>query len=583
MNLSASAVIQRVKNAPNKNLIQEGARYQSRLRVYTEPLQPKQVELETAWLEYKAHLSASYGDEKKYRRLLSFTTFPLCVVNLMREVVGGLTKVFDARNATFGFSMANERVQEQFKQVLSASKYYNTIEQAGRRALTNEPNIIQVIDFDDNSVPYVVLVCERKIKGIEFNAMGDISCVIFLHSKGKDERGGYECLAHYCEEYYRVVKIYEDGTEYLDKEVAHGIGYCPAKFIVGEALTSKDKFNRFSFLAPVLGVAQEFQEFETAHSFADRYQTWNVVQKPYSECGVEGCEGGIVHSPAVYDGEQLIEKATQHACPSCSNKSLIGPGTVVSVELDEDGKADSRDVFKFIAPSTTGLDYISTRQQGRIDYIKVNTVGYSANMLANAVNELQIRASMEAKRKPLLRIRTWLNDAYNWGVETMAKALYADPKIKSSADFGTEFYILSEQEVITLFDTAKQAGMPEGLVKDLYLLLIETKYRTNPEKAYKQKLLLDLNPYPFDSLVQLKDKQALGMTNELDLLIKGNFDALVAKFEVENGDILEYEKDRLYAEKIELIKQQFINYLDYGTTSEPLQGSEQGTTGQVEA
>ena len=198
----------------------------------------------------------------------------------------------------------------------------------------------------------------------------------------------------------------------------------------------------------------------------------------------------------------------------------------------------------------------------------MNTVGYNNVLSKEAVNAVQIKGLMESKKKPLLAIRELLNDFTKWAIKTVSLSIYGPNEITSSADWGTEFYIMGEQEVIELFDSANKAGMPEGLLKDIYLLLIETKYKTNPEQAERQKILCELDPYPFDNMVTLKDKFALRMVDAENLMLKGNMERLVSKFERENGDIVIFGEQMEYSTKIEYILTTLKQYLK--DESEPI-------------
>lgn len=566
MNLSAQELIERVKSNPNSNLIQEGKKYQSSLRVFTEPLFKKDLIKEHGWEVYKDHIKGIFDTARTNRLVINFTTYPLSVVNITADIVSDLQKVFDARNANFNINYPSDSVKNSFGPILESVNLRAFFEAAGRPAIKCEPNTIIVIDKDQEGRPYPLAIKEDKLLGIEFTPEGGIKCVIFLHSVGEDEAGEFKRIAHYCDEYYTVVEQRKDAYQIMS-QTAHNIGSCPAKFLLDRPLHSKDKFNRFSALAPLIGSLTEWQKFNTALSYAEHFEVWNVLQVPYSECGNDMCTNGFIHHPERRHREtdELISREYHERCQACDDRSLIGPGTVISVELDEDGKADSRDVFKFVGPQTNGLEHVANKLQALENHIKVNTVGYNNVLSKEAVNAVQIRGLMESKKKPLLALRELLNESYKWAVNTMASALYGPMhSIKCTADFGTEWYIMGQQEVIDMFDSAKAAGLPDGLLKDLYLLLIETKYKTDPTGAERQKILCDLDPFPFDTIAILKDKYSLGMVETKHLQLKGNLERLVAQFERENGDIVTFgaDTDLTYNDKIEYILQTLYKYLE---------------------
>ena len=577
MNLSELELIERVKSPPNRELLQQGRKYQSKLRVFTDPLTLKDLELEQGWQAYKAHIGGIF-DEKRTQRILKFTTYPLNVISITNDIVTDLQKVFDARNANFEINYPSESVERSFAPVLERLNLRAYFEEVGRPAIKSKPNIIVVVDKNEAGEPYLLAIGEDKLIGLDFTPKGSIKSIIFKHSEGSDELGDYKRIAHYCDEFYTVLEERGDSMQVLS-QTAHKIGYCPAKFLLDRELHSKDLFNRFSPLAPLMGSLTEWQKFTTALSFAEHFETFNVIQKPHSECGNDLCTNGYIHHEEQRhaDTGALLEYGYAERCTACEDRSLIGPGTVVEVELDEDGKADSRDVFKFIAPDIGGLEHIAKKLRELENYIKVNSVGFNNVLSKEAVNQVQIRGLMESKKKPLLALREVLNESYKWVVDTVARAMYGEHSIKCSADFGTEWYIVSEQEIIELFNSAKEAGMPDGLLKDLYLLLIETKYKTDPARKERQKILCELDPFPFDNIAVLKEKYYLGMVSRDHLKLKGNLERLVAQFERENGDIVAFgsETDLSHAEKVDYILIELNKYLT--NESEQLGSSEETT------
>ena len=576
MNLSESQILERVKNPIGKDLVNQSKIYQSRLRVFTEALNAKELDQEEGWQEYRQHIGDCF-DSKRAKRLMQYTTFPLSVVNMTSDIVSDLCKVFDARNANFSVNYPSDSVKNSFEPLLADVNIPEFVEAKGRDALKCKPNTIAVVDKHDNGKPYLIEVGEDKLRGIEFTPTGDIKCIIFTHSVGQDEIGPYTRIAHYCDEFYTVV-LERDEMQVVERQVPHNVGYCPAKFLLDKEAHSNEEFNRFSFLYPLIGSLTEWQKFRTALSFAEHFEVFNVIQTPHSECAVEGCESGYVRHPEIKHEKtgDLLRASYTERCPACEDRSLIGPGTVVSVELDEDGKADSRDVFKFISPDTSGLKHVAEKLADLENYIKVNTVGYNNVLSKEAVNAVQIKGLMESKKKPLLAIRELLNEFTKWAIKTVSLSIYGPNNITPSVDWGTEWYIMGEQEVIELFNSASDAGMPDSLLKDLYYLLIETKYKTQPEKAQRHRLIAELDPYPFDNMTMLKDKYALGMVDATELKLKGNMERLLAKFERENGDLVQYgqETDMQHSTKIEFILNELKSYLE--NESEPIIRSSEG-------
>ena len=525
----------------------------------TEPLNLDQLQDETAFDELAAHLADTLTD-KKYKRVMQFFTYPLSVVNVTNDVLSDLYKVFDSRNANFNITYPNDRTASVMGQIYSDANVRGYMEKVGKRVLKCEPNLIIVVDKDEEGKPYLIEVGEDKLIDVCFTPCGKyIKYIVFEHSAGTDELGEYKNIALYCDEFYRVLEE-RDGIVTLVTENAHNLGYCPARFFFDKPLSARDKFNRFSYFAPVLGALYDWLKFYGFKEYADHYGAFPVIEQAYSECQNEHCKNGYISYP-VNDDSVVGAYTTPIKCTACGDKSLIGPGTTVKVELDQDGGADSRGVLRFVAPELEGLKYVAEKLIEKENFIKVNTTGTNNVLSKEAVNAVQIRGLMESKKKPLLDIKACLDRTYKWIVYTFADA-YGVTGVSCHADFGTEWFILTEADVLQAFEQAKKAGLPDGELQSMYSLLIETKYKTNPAKVERMKLLAELDPYPFDSLLDLKDKYTLGMADATALKLKGNFVSLINRFEREHGDIVSYEADLPRELKVNNILEIINNYLN---------------------
>ena len=574
MNLSENEILELVKSKGNSSLIDAGERYHSRLRMLTEPLNAAQLEDETAFDELRAHLEDTLTS-KKYKRVMQFFTYPLSVVNVTNDVLSDLYKVFDARNSNFNIQYPNDRAAGVMGEIYNAANLRGYMERIGKRVLKAEPNLIVVVDKDEEGKPYLLEVDEHKLIDVSFTACGKyFKYIIFEHSQGADELGEYTNIALYCDEFYTVVQD-RDGVASVLMQNPHGLGYCPARFFFDKPLSSRDKFNRFSYFAPVLGALYDWLKFYSFKEYADHYGAFPVIEQAYTECSNEHCNNGYISYPLNEDSVVGGGYTTPVACGACSDRSLIGPGTTVRVELDPEGGNDSRGVLRFIAPDLSGLQYVANKLNEKENFIKVNTVGYNNVLSKEAVNAVQIRGLMESKKKPLLDIKTCLDDTYKWIVYTFADA-YGVQGIECHADFGTEWFILTESDVLEMFEQAKKAGLPDGELQSMYTLLIETKYKTNPAKVERMKLLAELDPYPYDSLLDLKEKFGLGMVSTEGLKLKGNFVSLINRFEREQGDVVAYAEDLPRELKINRILDTLKTYLD---ESEQLNPSDEGTIG----
>ena len=129
------------------------------------------------------------------------------------------------------------------------------------------------------------------------------------------------------------------------------------------------------------------------------------------------------------------------------------------------------------------------------------------------------------------------------------------------ANYGTEWFLLTEAEVQKLFEQAKLIGLPESEIDQLYKLLVETKYKNDPHLVRKLIIENNLNPAPYNTLEECYKKVEMGVMTLDDLYIKANFTKFVNKFERENGSLVDFGSELTMDSKINIIYNTFLNYV----------------------
>lgn len=577
MLLNESQVIKLIKSKSNQLGMMQA--YESRLKVMSEPLFFRELESETGWNEIKLAIRNSITHEK-YQRVLQYFSYPLAIVSISDDILEDLNRVFNGRNANFSIQYPNKRAEAQATELLYRVNTRKYVEKVGRRAFKCKPQTIVVVDKDAMGIPYYVTVELDKLIGYELSeCKSKFQYIIFHHSHGSDEMGEYKRIAFYDDEYYRVIEI-RDKKYSLILESPHNLGYCPARWFVDDALNTKDDVKRYAPLAKVLGSMSEWQQFHAYSYYAEHYGVFPVVEYAAAVCEDEYCVNGMVSEP-MENGEM----STPTSCRTCSANKFSGAGTAIKInpKIDND-ENDVSGYFRFISPPTGNLEFEQTKQDGRENFIKVNTTGFNDMMNKEAVNADQVRSLMEDRKKPLLKLAGICNRLHKWLVETCVK-LAIDADVKVHANYGTEWFLLTEAQLQELFVGAKAAGMPESEIDQIYKLLIETKYKGDPQTVHKLMIENNLNPAPYSTVEECYKKKEQGVMSSEDLYIKANFTKFVSKFERENGSIVEFGTDITFQQKIDIIYNTFKNYVkdEKDQDDDGQSGREQGTAESDEA
>jgi hypothetical protein len=260
------------------------------------------------------------------------------------------------------------------------------------------------------------------------------------------------------------------------------------------------------------------------------------------------------------DDNQVLSSGYYNECPTCTKRALVGPGSFIGIEVDTDPSVqDTRGIFRYIAPDIGALEYTGKKQQQRESRIKENTVGFSDAVTSEAINETQVKALVESRKKPLLDIKNHLDDLYKWIVSGMVKLVY-DVDVVVNANFGTEFFILTPEDIQDLIIKSKQAGSQATYIEQLNRLLIATEYKGDPNLVQRMLITADVQPAPFKTQLEARDLFNEGMMTPEDYYIHSNFTDLLNEFELDNGSIVNFGVDMTYKAKITKIKRDLLIY-----------------------
>jgi hypothetical protein len=336
-----------------------------------------------------------------------------------------------------------------------------------------------------------------------------------------------------------------------------------------------------------MGVMEDWQELELYDTYQYKYAAFQVVEFAQPPCEDTTCNDGIVTIPAeIGEGGELLKAEFKAACPTCAKNAFMAPGTAIAVDVGVDKEdMDVRGVFRYVAPDVNALKAAGEKNDSRKSEIKVSVVGYSEAITSEAVNEVQVGALVESRKQPLFAIKHHLEELYKWIVKGVMKLTYDIP-VSVHANYGREFFIMTEQELIEVIKMAKEAGVQSSVIAELNRTLVATKYKSDPEKVERMLIAADLEPNAYDSIEEARKKFMEKSMNPMDYFIKANFTSLLREFEIRNGDIVTYGSDILYKDKIKAIKETLIEYVnqknitqeDEEDNTEQVIGSQAGTS-----
>lgn len=560
-------IIKICQSPKNSDLVLKGRKYESRLRLFTEAMFQEDIKDEDSWKEFKAFMSKSISSEKEIR-LNEFIRFPLSVVNITESMMSDLYKVFDAGNSYFNTTTVKKNGGEKIEKVLSNINIFNWMETKGKEALRSKPNMIVVIDKDEEGNPYIIDVDNDRL--IDFDLKEDkvnLEYIIFLHSEVMNEDDKTEKRYSVYDEESYIVVLDIDGDVTIEKNIPHGLDHCPARMFLKEGLYTNSKFSKKSPIATALSKLEEWQLFDIYKFYTDHYAPFPVVEMVRSQCGNDNCLNGQIF-------EDVKEPEGGHRrvftkCETCSSNNIVGPGSKVLIDPQEEkDQPTASGKFKLISNTTENLEYLQSKLEKIEKYVKSKVVGVDDIVTKEAVNEVQMEGAFESKTNVLMKLKTNLDELYVWIVETIGELCMPGKPLIVNANFGTEWYLMSEEELQGRLKLAIESGFPKEEIDMIYHQLIETKYKGNPDRISRIMLIHYLDPCPFDKLEAKVRKFELNIISQEELVMSERLLTFVHRFELENGSILEFGSEIEEKSRIEKIVQQLKTYANESKESE---------------
>lgn len=565
MELSQTSAIEVIKSPKNKANIQSAKEAESQLRVFTEEMKKHELEAESYWNNFLTMMKErSY---KKYDRVLQFARYPLPVVDISDSILTDFFKVFDGKNRFF--NVEGDRNIERLDEWIRNNDPDQWIQQESKKVYKNKPNSFVVVDIDAEGNPYLIMIDSERLIDAEFKTdEGDLEYIAFIHSQKTEQIGEKKVVTTFYSVYDDVnfhvfSKRSNEDTVMFVSSTPHKIGYCPARSFVPTVSNSQNKFMRRVAFSTSSSKLEDWSLFDIFRNYVDHYAPFPVTEAPRKKCPNHECQDGYIPEEVIVDPAKDITKTVYKTCVTCGGADHgqhVFPGTHIGIKVSADGKNDGSGVFKMIFPDTDKLKYVPEKLDKLELEIRLKTVGLNNMIGKEAINEMQIKGSFASMETILLRTKEELDGLYKWIIKTVGKSLYQDLKLKVEANFGTEFYLISEEDLQKRYDNAKTIGLPLEEQLNIYKQLLQTKYKGNTTKLERSLMLLDLDPFPMSSTKEIADLHTKQVIDTFEFSLKVNFLNFVSQFESENVEITQFGINLEYWKRIERVKKELNLY-----------------------
>jgi hypothetical protein len=502
--------------------------------------------------------------DDKFDSFKGMCQFPLLTTPVCTTIYEEYEKIFEAQDHFFDVELLDDTLKAEFKDYLKTIHVHHFFQNKGFEAYKVQPATIYVVDLPaaqatERPQPYFYEVSISQVIdiGIEYTVDGceRIGCLIFKSSA--DRIIAIDDVA------YWVLQKDSQGEYMMILRSLHNLGFTPATFLVHNSLYTKEDKSpvaRKVILSNSLFDLDWLLFYKVAERMYETFGPFPITTVPDTNCNYTDnlgntCNGGHVPTTG-RDGSP-----SYYECPNCKKNNLVGPGTVFSRPVPrskEDPVLDKPvDITGADVPS---LEYITAKIEKLEAKLKKDNVGGSDETVTKeAVNEKQVQTTVEGKRNILCRVKKDFECTEKFIVDTMGRLIYGDYYVSCTVNYGEQFLLYTATDLTEQYANEKKAGLPNYLVSQKKKLLIQTEYKNNPYQRQRAEILNLLEPWPDMSPTECMTFQYHLLFPE-KFLVKVDFTNFVSKFELVNGDIVQWGSAIDLSKKIERLTEILIQY-----------------------
>lgn len=491
--------------------------------------------------------------------------FPLSTTPLCNSIFEEYEKIFEAQDQYFDVELLDDSLKADFKDYLKSIHVRQHFQTKAFEDYKTSPAIIYVVDLPtvqvgDRPEPYWYEVAISQVIDIGIERMKDgcerIGYVIYKVGAGR--------VIAIDDANYWVLQKEETGEEYMAiAQSPHTLGYTPATFLVHTPLYTKEDKSpvaRKVVISNSVGDLDWLLFYKTAERMYETYGPFPITTVPDTHCNYTDtlgntCNGG--HIPYTLDNGS----PASYACPVCAKNNIVGPGTIFTKPVPRSKEDPVLDKPVDLTPADVdSLEYITAKIEKLEAKLKKDNVGGSDETVTKeAVNEKQVQSTVEGKRNVLCRVKKDFEITGKFIIDTMGKLMYGDYYVNCTYNLGEQFLLYTAVDLTEQYANEKKVGLPNYLVSQTKNLLTQTKYKNNPYQRQRAETLNLLEPWPDKSELECMAFQYHLLFPE-KFLLKSDFANFVSKFELSNGDIVQWGSALTLDEKIKRLTEILLNY-----------------------
>ena len=545
MPLSNDQIQELVRRRRDQREIDQGVRHQERLRFHTETILHKN-DLSPYYTDFLGWI----GERKpeilaldKFNRFKQLIKAPIQTVELTESIYSRLFRIFFSQDSYFNYKFTDDALEADWDDYRE-DKFWPTM---GFQAMQTAIDSVWVVnlpaeqrtEFPEPGNKLIDIKDVISIKNDEYN-----NCIYVIFQLG-------DYIYVYDDEFFRVYAVRSGVISSIpDVEVAHDLGYTPARMMWSERLTSHNYINKESPITKELTDLDWLLFHLTSKRYMDLANAYPVyaaytMDKDYQD-------------DKVTDDEQRI--VGKHP----SGSDLVGAGSFL--EGDPPNSNEEHDPLQYgpikvISPDVNALNWHVQEEVRLTDKVFKAVVGTDQVSRNDAAkNETQIDSAYESQTSVLFRVKKNFEVINKFADATICRLRYGERFIDCDIDYGTNFFLKDVNDLQEELRDAKESGASDAILESINNNILHTKYRDDDKSITRANIITDLDPLPNRTMQEAAELFKVGGIDKINFIIKSNLISFVRRFERENTNVVNFGSLVNYNRKIEQVQEALKMY-----------------------
>lgn len=533
------------------NRLTEACLFEDRLRGHTET-RPDASHENAAICAVHA-IAAAFLPEEKVDKIKAAIRPPMPSNDVIDSIYTVYESIFNGKNPSRTITSPSKSFSDTLDSFLKETNAESIFDEKAFGVFKNAPNALMVVDAPaEGGKAYISFQDVSKL--FNYKAVsGVFEYAIFEVEKGK-------VYAAYTQTHYIKI-VNENGIYSVVSENEHGAKACPVRFFWTDYAQYTNQDVKATPVTNLLSALDMFNYYSIAQDYNQVTQLHPITIMPQMSCGysyVNGQDSEVCNKGILVNGQTGLSLAAKpKPCPNCSPSVLAGAGSVLAIPQPMPGAEQIQNPVQFVAPPLDSAKHFNEFLKQMSAEIMVSATGKDSSVADKlAINETQVNDTKESRESILKKIALNISKAKSWAIKMLLSIQFRTDQLSYVYNLGTEFYTLSESQLIEKIKKAKESGLSYGIISELERELSIVRNRHNPTALNRQLIIESIEPFPslsFDQINTLSPQIALS---------KCLFPTWLANKEVEIGGSLGgFVVDGNLKAAIDILKEDFITFV----------------------